>query len=234
MIEPLLLILVLAAAAVSALNPYTIGVLIMLISLILGRGHPTRRMFWLGFVFTITIFATSILIGSVLLASLSLIEELSWVFLSVGIGLFIVVAGILEVKDYFWYGQHLSLRIPARAAERIKKMSKKTAGFAGAALLGAFVAIAALPSTSAAYLATITILKDHFDVTAIWLLVLYNVIFVLPLLLLLIAVASGVKISSVQHWKEESKGKMRLGVGLLLVTLGWVIILIANGVINLG
>ncbi len=234
MIEPMLLVLILASSAISALNPYTIGVLILLISLLLGKGHPTRRMFRLGLTFVVAVFVTSLLAGSVLLALFSLVGELSRVFLSVGIALFIVIAGILEIKDYFWYGRHLSLRVPTKAAEHIKGMSKKTAGLVETALLGAFVALAALTTTSAPYLATITILKDHFDAAAIWLLVLYNVVFILPLLILLIIVTSGVKISSVQHWKEERKGAMRLGVGLLLIALGWVIILIANGVINLG
>jgi cytochrome c biogenesis protein CcdA len=234
MVAPLLLILVLAAAAVSALNPYTIGVLVMLISVVLGRGHPTRRMVWLGLTFTVSLLLTSLLLGAVFLALFSFIGPIPSMLLSIGVGLFIAVAGILEIKDYFWYGHSISLRIPRRAAERIKQMSKKAFGFVGAGLLGIFVAVAALPNTSAAYLAIITILKDHFTTSAIWLLALYNIVFVLPMIILLVMAASGVKISTLQRWKEESKGRMRLGVGLLLVALGWAIILIANGVVNFG
>jgi len=232
--DVLLILLVLASAAVSALNPYTIGVLIMLISLVLGKGHATKRMVWLGVTFAAAVFLTSLLLGAVLLAGLSMVDTVPAVFLSVGIGLFIVVAGILEIKDYFWYGQHISLRIPARATERIRKLSKKSFGFVGAALLGSFVAIAALPTTSAAYLATITILRSSVGPAALELLTLYNFVFILPMLILIMLVASGLKISRVQQWKEESKGTMRLGVGLLLVALGWVIILITNGVLNFG
>jgi hypothetical protein len=47
-------------------------------------------------------------------------------------------------------------------------------------------------------------------------------------------VAGGAKLSSVKKWKEESKGAMRLFIGLLLVALGWLLILIANGTINFG
>jgi cytochrome c biogenesis protein CcdA len=66
------------------------------------------------------------------------------------------------------------------------------------------------------------------------LMVLYNLIFVAPLLFILGLVASGARLSAVQKWKEESKGVMRLGIGLLLIALGWLLILIANGVINFG
>jgi hypothetical protein len=47
-------------------------------------------------------------------------------------------------------------------------------------------------------------------------------------------VAGGAKLSSVKKWKEESKGVMRLFLGFLLVALGWLLILIANGTINFG
>jgi hypothetical protein len=59
-------------------------------------------------------------------------------------------------------------------------------------------------------------------------------VFVAPLIIILLMVAGGAKISSVKKWKEDSKGVMRLFIGLLLVTLGWLLILIANGTINFG
>lgn len=100
--------------------------------------------------------------------------------------------------------------------------------------LGAFVAGVELPCTGAPYLAIITILRIDFNFQAFLLMVLYNFIFVLPLLIILFMVAGGAKISSVAKWKEESKGTMRLFMGLLLVSLGWILILIANGTINFG
>jgi hypothetical protein len=47
-------------------------------------------------------------------------------------------------------------------------------------------------------------------------------------------IVSGTKISDVSKWKEESKGTMRLFMGLLLVALGWILIMIANGTLNFG
>jgi cytochrome c biogenesis protein CcdA len=101
-------------------------------------------------------------------------------------------------------------------------------------LLGAFVAGVELPCTGAPYLAIITILRIDFNLIAFGLMVLYNLIFVAPLIVILIMVAGGTKISSVSKWKEESKGNMRLFMGLLLTCLGWILILIANGTVNFG
>ena len=63
---------------------------------------------------------------------------------------------------------------------------------------------------------------------------LYNIIFVAPLIIILGMIVTGTKISDVSKWKEDSKGTMRLFMGLLLVSLGWILILIANGTINFG
>jgi cytochrome c biogenesis protein CcdA len=65
----------------------------------------------------------------------------------------------------------------------------------------------------APYLAIITILRIDFNATALMLMVLYNLLFVAPLIVILIMVAGGTKVSAVSSWKEEKKGAMRLMVG---------------------
>ena len=57
---------------------------------------------------------------------------------------------------------------------------------------------------------------------------------VLPLIIILIMVALGTKIQKVHAFKEAGKGYMRFAIGLMLIALGWLLILIANGTINFG
>jgi cytochrome c biogenesis protein CcdA len=66
------------------------------------------------------------------------------------------------------------------------------------------------------------------------LLILYNIIFVLPLVVILLMVAAGTKVSSIKKWKQANKAYMRFAIGYMLVALGWLLILIANGTINFG
>ena len=147
--------------------------------------------------------------------------------------LFVVLAGIIEIKDYFWYGRGFSLAIPASMAKRLHGYASHTT-VVGIAALGAFVSAVELPCTGAPYLAIITILSQYFDFTAFWLLVFYNIIFISPLIIILILVASGKKIQEIKGWKQDNRGFMRLAIGVLLIGLAWLLILIANGTINLG
>ena len=100
--------------------------------------------------------------------------------------------------------------------------------------LGAFVSAVELPCTGAPYLAIITLLSQFYDFTAFMLLVIFHIDFVSPLIVILILVAAGMKLHKVKKWKQESRGTMRLMIGLLLVAMGWLLILIANGTINFG
>lgn len=226
--------LVVASAAIDSINPCAIGVLILMVSVVLGSGKSTKRLLLLGGMYIFAIFATYLAAGLGLVYFLSEIPIVIAEYLSIAVGLLVILAGMLEIKDFFWYGKGFSLQIPHYFAKKIQEFSTSKTTVAGVMLLGAFVAAVELPCTGAPYLAIITVLRINFDWTAFGLMVLYNLIFVAPLLIILAVVAGGAKISSVQKWKEDSKGAMRLAIGLLLIALGWILILIANGVINFG
>ncbi len=226
--------LVIASAAIDSINPCAIGVLILMVSVILGQGGSTRKLLLNGFVYIGAIFATYLIAGLGLVYFFAAVPIVIAEYLSLFVAALVVLGGIFEIKDYFWYGKGFSLQIPPYFANKIHEYSTTKTSVFGIAFLGAFVAAVELPCTGAPYLAIITILRIDFNFVAFMMMVLYNLIFIAPLIVILIMVAGGAKISSVSKWKEESKGTMRLFMGLLLVSLGWILILIANGTVNFG
>jgi cytochrome c biogenesis protein CcdA len=227
--------LVVISAAIDSINPCAIGVLILMVSVILSNPKATtRRLVITGGAYILAIFLTYLIAGLGLVYFFKSIPIVIAEYLSIGVGALVILAGLLEIKDYFWYGKGFSLQIPASAAKKIKEWSASRTSVGGVMLLGAFVAAVELPCTGAPYLAIITILKVDFGLPAFLLMVLYNLIFIAPLLFILGMVAAGKKVSDVKKWKEENKGSMRMVIGLLLVSLGWLLILIANGTINFG
>lgn len=226
--------LVVTSAAIDSINPCAIGVLILMVSVVLGQGGSPGRLLKVGLAYIFAIFMTYLIAGLGLVYFFAAIPMVLAEYLSVAVGLLVVLAGIFEIKDYFWYGQGFSLQIPKKFADKIHEYSTSKTTIAGVMFLGAFVAAVELPCTGAPYLAIITVLRVDFNFYAFLLMILYNLIFVAPLLIILFMVAGGTRISAVSKWKEESKGTMRLLMGLLLVALGWILILIANGTINFG
>lgn len=225
--------LVAGTAAIDSINPCAIGVLILMISVILGGHKSVGRMLFLGSVYIFAIFAAYLLAGLGLLYFLGSIPLFVTEYISIAVGSLIVLFGLVEIKDYFWYGQGFSLGIPVAFAKKIHKMASNIS-VPGVILTGVFVAAVELPCTGAPYLAIITILSTNFNFMAFLMLVLYNIVFVLPLVVILLLVARGTKLPVIKEWKQETRGFMRLAIGLLLVVLGWLLTLIANGTINFG
>lgn len=224
---------IIITALIDSINPCAIGVLILMISVMMSQKHSTARMLALGGLYTLSVATVYFLAGLGLAYFLSSIPLFVTEAISIVVGVIIIGAGILEIKDYFWYGQGFSLHIPAKFAKQMNDRAQKTS-IPGVIALGAFVSAVELPCTGAPYLAIITLLSQYFDMTAVLLLVLYNILFVSPLIVILIMVASGTKLYKVKKWKQESRGAMRLAIGLLLVAMGWLLILIANGTVNFG
>lgn len=225
--------IVLTTAAVDSINPCAIGVLILMVSVILGNQGSMKKMLLLGGLYIFAVFATYLIAGLGLVYFLGSIPLWVTEYLSITVGALVIFAGILEIKDYFWYGKGFSLHIPAVFATKIKQMSGNVT-VPGVIILGMFVSAVELPCTGAPYLAIISILSVNFNTTAFLMLVLYNIVFVAPLIIILLLVAAGVKISDVKQWKQDNKHYMRLAAGMLLLALGWLLILIANGTINFG
>lgn len=224
---------VIATAAIDAVNPCAIGVMILMVSAVLGAGKSLRKLIFLGLIYTGAVFVTYLVAGLGFLYFFSTIPLFVVEYLSIIVGSIIIIAGILEIKDYFWYGKGFTLAIPVYFSHKIERMAGTTTT-AGVAFLGFFVAAVELPCTGAPYLAIITLLSQDFNFTAFLLLVIYNIIFVAPLLIILVLVFFGVELQKIHAWKNMNKGLMRLAIGLLLVALGWLLIFIANGIINFG
>jgi cytochrome c biogenesis protein CcdA len=224
---------VLVSAAIDSINPCAIGVLILMVSVVLqGKGSVAKLLF-LGGLYIFSIFLTYLLAGLGLVYFLNKVPLYVSEYLALGVGTFVILAGLLEIKDYFWYGKGFSLQIPPYFADKIHTFSKNVT-VPGVIVLGCFIAAVELPCTGAPYLAIITLLSLNFNFTAFLLLVLYNVVFVLPLVVILFMVAAGTKIDKIHAFKEGGKTYMRLAIGLSLIALGWLLILIANGTINFG
>ena len=226
------LVTVLVTAAIDSINPCAIGVLILLVSTLIVTKRKSQ-MLRIGLLYILAVFLTYLIFGLGLTTFISSIPIVWAEYISIAVGLVVVYAGIIEIKDFFWYGQGFSLMIPMKYTEKIKSKMKKLS-LGTIVFLGIFVASVELPCTGGPYLAITLLLAQNFNLSAFILLIIYNIIFVMPLLVILLMVMYGVKMQNIQKWKQSNKGYMRLFTGLLLIALGWLLMLIANGVINLN
>lgn len=221
---------VIATAVIDSINPCAIGVLILLVSIMIAFKKKKEMLFY-GFIYISAVFLTYLSAGFGILYFLSSIPLYVSEYISIIVGSLIVVAGLIEIKDFFWYGQGITLAIPPERAKQIHEMTKKIT-LPGVVLLGIFVAGVELPCTGAPYLAILLLLSQNFNFVAFLMLILYNIVFVLPLIVILLMVHFGFKIQIIKRWKQSNRAYMRLATGIILILLGWLLILIANGTIT--
>ena len=227
MVEQLTLGIVVAAALADSINPCVFGVLIFLLAYMTAVFKNKAKMLLAGLIYVTTVYITYFLIGISIftLAYTAGFSKPFYWFAAIAA----IIAGLFEIKDYFWYGKGFSLQMMPGAAERINKYSKAMQrmetkhpllGLAIAGLLGIFVVFVELPCTGAPYLAILGLLSSGELAAGIPLLLLYNLVFILPLFVIIGLVYAGHTSRTLEKWRKEHRGLMRLGIGLFLLALG--------------
>lgn len=209
---------VLVAGLIDGINPCAFAVLIFLLAFLLQISSNRKRMIYAGAVYIFAVYISYFLVGLGLLSVVQL-TGLSSIIVKVA-AVFAIVAGLINVKDYFWYGKGISLKIPESKTHIIERWVKK-ANVPAALILGFLVSMFELPCTGGIYLAILAMLSNTVTHSqAIMYLLVYNLMFVLPLVIILLAVVFGMKAEHIENWKESKKNWMRLLMGLILLALG--------------
>lgn len=219
--------IIIGAAVVDSINPCVFGVLIFLIAFMFKLFKSPHKMLLGGLLYTSVVYATYLLLGFGIL-KLALNTGIASTFYWMA-ALIAIIAGLLEIKDYFWYGRGFSLQILPGGAQRIKYYTSKIEGMEKrhpavlvltTALLGVLVVLVELPCTGAPYLAILGLLSHGEFRAAVPLLLLYNFVFVLPLFIIIGIAYFGTSSERLESWRKEHRGLMRLGIGFFLLALG--------------
>jgi len=224
-----LLELIIVAGLLTALNPFNIGLFSALIAGTFGKGHPraTVHAVVASFLFTYSVFLALLSVGLIEILDILPIKTVAVIGLM--IALMAVLWGLVLVKEFFWYGIHDN--IPHRIYGVLHKYTVKRNNPAGGAILGIITAGTSLLNVSIQILSLSVIIalsKPNVE----WWGLLVPLVFVMPLIIIFIFSLRRFKISAILKWKEDSKAIMRLSGGLTLIILGWVILLLLNGVIG--
>ena len=137
-------------------------------------------------------------------------------------GLIAIILGILNIKDFIKYkpGGFLT-EMPLFLRPKVKKIISGITSPKGAFITGLFVTLFLLPCTIGPYIIAGGILSAIKILKTIPWLILYNLIFVLPMVCIVLLVYLGVsKVEDVSQWKEKNIRYLHLVAGLIMVGLG--------------
>jgi cytochrome c biogenesis protein CcdA len=209
--------LVIGAALVDGINPCAFSVLIFLLLTIMSLGSR-RKMLEVGTSFIIAVFIFYFLSG----LGLFTVIQISGVSqaIAVAAAFIAIAAGVLSFRDAFRKEGGPALAIPESrkgVIERFARVGSVPAAFA----LGILVGMFELPCTGGIYLAILSLLSQQMTLMqGLPLLLLYNLIFILPLVIILAVVAYGVSTERLESWRVEKRRMVRILMGAVMIGLG--------------
>ncbi len=224
-LESLSLATVIGAAFVDSINPCAIAVLLILMGALLASGDKKRAL-RAGMAFTVSIYIVYFLFGLGLYSAIQ-ISGLSFWFYKL-IGFLAIVIGLFNIKDYFKYGAGgFVMEIPRSWRPSLKKLLGGVTSPIGAFLMGFLVCLFELPCTGGPYLFILGLLAEKTtQMAAIPILLLYNMVFVLPLVLLTFLIYFGLtNVEKASEWKEKNIRRLHLVAGLIMLVLGFLVLL---------
>ncbi|MCD6233138.1 cytochrome c biogenesis protein [bacterium] len=216
--------LVISAAAVDSVNPCAFAVLIILMTTILAIGSRKRALF-AGLAFALSIYISYLLMGLGIYRALSAVR-FSNLFMKF-IGSLAIIVGVLNVKDYFWYGGGgFLMEVPRKWRPKMKLIIHSVTSPIGAFVVGFLVSLFLLPCTSGPYIVILGMLsqKEMFLQALSWLL-LYNLIFILPMIGITIACYFGLSPQKAEEVRQRKLRVLHLIAGLIMIGMGVVILL---------
>ena len=221
---------VIVAAAVDGINPCAFTVLLLFITAMLatvqageqGLRAIRARVLGLCGIYIAAIFLTYLGLGIGLLKSLDFFtrEHLPARFGALAAILF----GLWMLKDFFLPDMGWRLQAPSLVGTMARQMAKKAT--IPALILGGFlIGLCTVPCSGAVYLGVLSLLAlQPSALLGYGYLVLYNLIFVLPLVVILIAASARPTLNRLAHWNLHHKEWVRLVLGGGVVAMGLLIL----------
>ncbi len=218
--------LVTIAGLADGINPCAIGMMVMLLGYLIVFAKKPQRVLQIGITYVLSIFFTYLFIGLAFYSVVVQIQELiSYGLVNKIVGSILGIAALIMLKDVVWPDSPIHLRIPGASKERLMSLIERVS-LSGTILLGVAVTILETPCSLPLYVGTATLLANSgmaFPLVVGYFLY-YNLLFVLPLLVVLFVVWKGKQIVEIKEWEHKAEKWMKLSLGsLLLIMSVWLL-----------
>ena len=224
---------VIVAGLMDGVNPCAFATIVFMVSMLAYLGRTRRQVAVVGLGFTAAVFVTYFLLGMGLLwgvkafsVSHGISKNLARVVAMLAFGL----AGwsLVDLVRYLRSGdvKKMTLGLPKAVSSRIHKVIRvglSTGGLlAGAVTVGLLVAVLESLCTGQAYLPTIVYMvrSPGLRTSALAYLLLYNLMFILPLVVVFLVTYFGVSSERLAALLTRHLAALKLGMALLFIALG--------------
>jgi cytochrome c biogenesis protein CcdA/glutaredoxin len=223
-VSKLTLPLIISAALVDGINPCAFAVFVFLLVTIMTL-ESRKKMLLVGSVFIAAVFLFYFFSGLGIFAIVQ-VSGIARIFSLVAAGVAVII-GLVTIRDAFSGDEGAMLAIPGSRKATVEAYVRK-GSLPAAFILGILVGMFELPCTGGIYLAILSLLSHQGTMTAgLPYLLIYNVFFIIPLILILVIVSFGLPPERLNSWRVEHRKVVRLCMGALMIGIGVFIIITA-------
>ncbi len=213
-----LLPLVVVSAVIDSINPCAFSILLLTIAFLFSIGKLRNNILKMGSFYILGIFLVYFLIGLGIIHTLHIFNTPHFMA-KVG-AVLLVVLGAINLINEFSPSFPIKLKIPHAAHHQMAQLMEK-ASIPTALALGGLVGICEFPCTGGPYLMVLGLLHDKVTyLRGVSYLLLYNLVFILPLVIILLIASNKGLMEKVKIWQQQERPHMRLGGGIAMVVLG--------------
>lgn len=219
-----LLPFVFISSLIDSVNPCAFSILIITVAFLASLGKNRAHILKIGSVYILGIFVVYILIGLSILKALYLFN-MSHFMAKVGAVLMISLGGISLINKYFPSFPIKLVALPhihGKIAWLLEKSS-----IPAVFILGGLVGLFEFPCTGGAYLMILGLLYDKITyLNGIGYLLFYNIIFILPLIIILLIASNKSLLEKIQQWKKEKVHDIHFYGGIIMIAFGILIFML--------
>jgi cytochrome c biogenesis protein CcdA len=209
---------VVVTGLLDSVNPCAFAVILLLLAFLFTIRQSRKRILQLGLIYIGMVFLVYFAIGLGILRAVRLSEDAHFVARA---GSWILIAlGAINLAEYFFPRFPIKLRMPVAAGVKTNEWLKQ-ATVPATVGVGILVGLCTFPCSGGIYVSIITLLNAKTTLAwGIGYLALYNVLFVLPLLVILFAAGNRIVAKRWARWEREHSVRIRLWYGLAMIALG--------------
>ena len=225
------------AGLIDGINPCAFATLIFFVSYLTLSGRSGKEVLFVGGGFTLGVFLAYLAVGlglyqvlELLGSTLDILSKVVYILT----GVFCLVLAVISFMDYRKAKQgevsDMMLKLPEPLRKRINatiRQGRKVRNYAfGAFVAGILISFLELACTGQVYLPTIIFVSSipEMRLRAFLFLLLYNLLFILPLVIIFILVYFGTTSTDLTRFLQKNTAKVKFGMGVVFILLGgWLI-----------
>nr|WP_320162149.1 hypothetical protein [uncultured Methanoregula sp.] len=212
---------VILSALIDSINPCAFAILIFLLVSLIAAGNK-QRILLVGGTYVAAVFLFHLFVGIGLFSVIS-VSGFSRAFSLIGAAIAMVL-GLITILDVVRNRETFLLSVPDSKKGIIGRYLEKMS-VPAAFVLGVLAGLFGFSCTGGIYIGILGLMSRNFSLLdGLPYLVLYNVIFVLPLALVVLLVAYGLSPGRADSWRTGNRRVLRLIVGLAMIAIGLIIV----------